>query len=163
MRTAEKHPRHENRGQAFARVEQQSRTPKRWGFTGHVRSANVAAAAGTYIFAGENPHQQVAKRDGSQQVADSGGYEVRIHVSFVESRASSPGPRQIWTIKMIDLLAQRKLLQLPIFRSPRRKLALIKNKLACHHTAEIKFTQCSKPLFEYREHFGWTVALLWFR
>src|SRR5258708_39423923 len=77
---AEQHPRHQNRSQTFGGVKKESRKPERRRLAGHVGGANVAAAARTHILALEDPHQQVTKRDGPQQVANGGGDDVGVQV-----------------------------------------------------------------------------------
>ena len=76
MRSAEQRPRHQNRSQTFGGVKKQSRNPECRRLAGHVRRANVAAAARAHVLALENPYQQVAKWDRPQQIAHSGGDEV---------------------------------------------------------------------------------------
>src|SRR5260370_7804480 len=90
---AEQHPRHQNRSQTFGGVKKESRKPERRRLAGHVGGANVAAAARTHILALEDPHQQVTKRDGPQQVANGGRYGVGIPVCRSNpSPCSSPHP-----------------------------------------------------------------------
>ena len=100
MRSAEQHPRHQNRSQTLGGVEQQSRNPEHRRLARHVGRANVAAAAGAHILALENPHQQVAEGNRSQQVAHGGGDEVGTHVrsSIRSCRWSAGRPRRRSTI-----------------------------------------------------------------
>src|SRR5260370_29596580 len=82
----------ENGRETFGGIEHQSRYTERRRFARYIRRANIAAAAHAYIFALKKFHQQVAKRDRSQQVPNRADDEIRRHVGRRLSKLTGGEP-----------------------------------------------------------------------
>ena len=93
MGSTEERSREENSSQALGGIEKQSCNSECWRLAGHIRRPNIAAAARSYVLTFEDPHQQVAKRDRSQQVAEGGRDEIRNSCSSHLAKCSAGRPR----------------------------------------------------------------------